>query len=94
MSNATVARRGEASRWLDAASAFLQGNYERAAELYSAIGSDVDEARARLRAAKALAAEGRRAEAGEQLDRALAFYRSVGATRFIREAETLLPATA
>ena len=46
----------------------------------------------RLHAAKALAADGRRAEADVQLRRALAFYRSVGATRYVREGEALLAA--
>ena len=44
------------------------------------------EAIARLRARAQLVAEGRRAEADEQLQRALAFYRSVGATRYVRQA--------
>ena len=48
----------------------------------------------RLRAARALVDENRRAEADAQLHRALAFYRSVGATRYIREGEALLAATA
>jgi hypothetical protein len=48
----------------------------------------------RLCAAEQLVAEGRRAEADEQLAQALAFYRSVGATRHVREAEALLAATA
>ena len=48
----------------------------------------------RLRAAESLVAQGRRAEADVQLQKALAFYRSVGATRFIREGEALLAATA
>jgi hypothetical protein len=39
-------------------------------------------------------AEGRRAEADAQLEQALAFYRSVGATRYIREAEALLAVSA
>ena len=51
-------------------------------------------ARVRLRAAETLAVQGHRTEANEQLDKALAFYRSVGATRYIREAEALLAATA
>jgi hypothetical protein len=51
-------------------------------------------ARVRLRAAETLAARGHRTEASEQLDKALAFYRSVGATRYIREAESLLAITA
>ena len=37
-----------------------------------------------------LAVEGRRSEAEAELTRAVAFYRSVGATRFIRECEALL----
>jgi len=41
-----------------------------------------------------LVEEGRRAEADEHLRRALAFYRSVRATRYIREGETLLAASA
>jgi hypothetical protein len=46
----------------------------------------------RLRAARAAAVEGRRAEAAEQLAPALAFYREVGAGAYVREAEALLPA--
>ncbi len=44
----------------------------------------------RLRAGKRLVAEGRRAEAGEQLQRALAYWSSVGADRYVRQAEALL----
>jgi hypothetical protein len=47
----------------------------------------------RLRAAEQLLAKARRVEADEQLRKALEFYRRVGATRFIRRAETLLAAT-
>ncbi len=38
-------------------------------------------------------AEARRAEADEQLANALAFYRSVGATRYVVEGEALLAAS-
>ena len=48
----------------------------------------------RLAAARLLVEQGRRAEADEQLGRALAFYRSVGATRYLREGESLLAAAA
>jgi hypothetical protein len=48
----------------------------------------------RLRAAEALVAEGRRAEADEQLRPALAFYRSVRATRYVQEGEALLAVSA
>jgi hypothetical protein len=49
-----------------------------------------DEADARLRAAEKLLSDGCPTEADEQLQRALTFYRSVGATRYVREAEGLL----
>ena len=56
------------------------------------IGVLVPAAAARVAAAEAHLAVGRRAEADVQLDRALAFYRSVDATALISEAERLLPA--
>jgi hypothetical protein len=48
----------------------------------------------RLHAADVLVASGRRAEAGEHLQQALAFFRSVGATRYARAGEALLAASA
>jgi hypothetical protein len=74
--------------------AIVTGDYVKAAELAAAEGSATLEADARLAAARALAEAGRRADADEQLARALAFFRSVGATRYIREGEALLAATA
>ena len=50
------------------------------------------EAFARLRAAEQLLAEGRRAEADDQLHESLAFWRSVRASRYVREGEALLAA--
>jgi class 3 adenylate cyclase len=47
-----------------------------------------------LREPSELVSAGRRAEADEQLRRALAFYRLVGATRYVREGEALLAASA
>ena len=78
------------SWWRQATDALLSGDPLRAAEIYSDIGSRPDEAYARLRAAEALIREGRRAEADVQLEHALAFWRSVGATAFLREGEALL----
>ena len=52
------------------------------------------EAYARLRVARQLVEEGRRAEADVQLQRSLAFWREVGATRYVREGEALLAASA
>ncbi len=76
------------------AAAVLEGDFGRAADLSAEDGWLADEAELRLRAAEALVEAGRRAEADVQLQRALAFYRSVGATRFIREGEALLAETA
>jgi hypothetical protein len=58
------------------------------------MGAATEEARVRLWLAEALVRQNRRAEADTQLQRALAFYRSVGATRYIREGEALLAASA
>ena len=57
---------------------------------YAEIGSLVDEAQVRLRAAEQFLGAGRGPEASEQLDRAVAFYRSVGATRYLSKADALL----
>ena len=80
------------TRWLEAALALTTGDPREAARIFAQIGSLPDEAHARLRAAEALAAAGRRQEADEELALALDFYRSVGATRYVREGEALLAA--
>ena len=78
------------SFWRQATDALLSGEPARAAEIYSEIGSRPDEAYARLRAADLLLREGRRAEADTELQQALSFWRSVGATAYVREGEALL----
>jgi tetratricopeptide (TPR) repeat protein len=80
--------------WIRAGKAVLAGDLRGAADLLGEIGALSQEAFLRLRAAEQLVGEGHRAEADEQLNRALAFYRSVGATRHIREGEALLAASA
>jgi class 3 adenylate cyclase/tetratricopeptide (TPR) repeat protein len=80
--------------WVEAGRAVLAGDPALAADVLEAAGCLSDAAFGRLRAAEMLAAEGRRAEADEQLRPALAFYRTVGATRYLREGETLLAASA
>jgi hypothetical protein len=80
--------------WIDVARAVLARDFRAAADQLAAMESPTQEAFYRLRAAEALVAEGRRAEADEQLRAALAFYRAVGATRYMREGEALLAATA
>jgi class 3 adenylate cyclase/tetratricopeptide (TPR) repeat protein len=71
------------TRWLEAACAFARGEHLLAADLYRAIGSLPNEAYARLKAGGAA-----------DLQRALEFYRSVGAVHYIRQAEANLSATA
>jgi hypothetical protein len=80
--------------WTKAALGICRGDYVGAAELQEQIGYRPGEAYARLRAAKELVAEGRRAEADVELQRSLAFWRSVGAARYVREGEALLAASA
>jgi class 3 adenylate cyclase/tetratricopeptide (TPR) repeat protein len=82
------------TRWIDAAKAFARRDFQHAAEIYAKAGSLPDEALAHLRAAEALFADGRRAEGDEELQKALSFYRSVDATAYLREGETLLARTA
>jgi tetratricopeptide (TPR) repeat protein len=81
------------TRWITAMRALLRNDFVEAADTLGEIGSADLEALARLRAAKRLVADGCHAEADEQLQLALAFWRSVRATRYIREAEALLDET-
>jgi len=80
--------------WLDGARAVVQGDLAAAAAVYCEAGERAGEAYLRLRLAKELVAAGRRAGADLELQRALAFYRSVAATRYVREGELLLAASA
>jgi thioredoxin-like negative regulator of GroEL len=66
------------------------GDPVAAADRYAQIGSEPDEAYARLFAAQGLLLAGRRTEAGEQLRLALIFYRSVGASEYVRRGQRLL----
>jgi tetratricopeptide (TPR) repeat protein len=80
--------------WLFAARTIAAGDLVRAAEIFAEMGHAPWEVFYRLCAAEVLVAEGRRAEADEQLRPALAFYRDVRASRYVREGEALLAATA
>lgn len=82
------------SRWLDASRLYANGRRIEAADVLREAGAGFHEAYARLRAAELLVADSRRAEADDQLRRALAFFRGVGATRFVRAGERLLAASA
>ena len=82
----------QSTPWGGAALAVARGDLVGAADLLHERGAATFEAHARLRAARRLAEEGRRAEASRQLTAALAFYRGVGATAAVREGEALLAA--
>ena len=76
--------------WKELSFACLDRDFVRAAEMWAEAGSPTSEARSRLRAAEELIETGRRAEGAAQLEKALAFYRTVGATYFIERGEALL----
>jgi hypothetical protein len=78
--------------WVRAALTHAAGNLQGSAEIYASMGALTDEAHDRLRLAEELIRQGRQAEADVALQRALAFYRRVNATRYIRQGEALLDA--
>ena len=73
-----------------AVSALYEHDLLAAADAVAAMGKLTHEAYLRLRAGERLLAEGDGGHGKEQLERALAFYRGVRATRFVAEAEALL----
>jgi len=76
--------------WKDLAFACLDRDFVRAAEMWTEAGSPTWEARLRLRAAEELIETGHRVEGEAELAKALAFYRTVGATFYINRSEALL----
>jgi class 3 adenylate cyclase/tetratricopeptide (TPR) repeat protein len=78
----------EPSLWRAASCAVAAGELEEAAELFERIGARPNWAYARLVHAE------ERGIAGPELDRALAFYREVGATAYLKRGEALLAASA
>ena len=86
-------RAGARTLHVDAAEALARGSYLAAADIYAKMGSLPNEAYTRLQAATQLSEFGQRQEADQQLQLALAFWRSVDAKRYVREAEALLSAT-
>jgi len=78
-----------AAVWREPYEAVLDRDFERAAELFAALGF-VDEGYARFKAGEKLLAAGRAPQADVHLQKALAFYRSLSATRYISQTEALL----
>jgi class 3 adenylate cyclase/tetratricopeptide (TPR) repeat protein len=98
-----VIRTGSAEKWhalharhadtrrVRAALLLLEGRVLEAADAWARV-SPHDEAVARLEAARQLAVAGQIREADVQLERGLAFFRAVGATKMVRDAEGQLAA--
>ena len=82
------------TRWLEAAEAVAAGNIVGAADIYSSLGHRPLEAYVRLLAARAFTAEGRDADAEQQLRQARDGFRSTGATHFVHECDAALAALA
>jgi class 3 adenylate cyclase/tetratricopeptide (TPR) repeat protein len=80
--------------WLDAVVAYVSGDFAAAAERFGQVGSLPDAAFARLSAARALLAADREHDARSELRRAVAFFRGVGATTYLRAADVLAGPTA
>jgi class 3 adenylate cyclase len=80
--------------WVQAARALAGGDARASADICAAMGARTEEAHDRLLLADALIEQHRRSEADVELQRALAFYSSVGATRYVRQGEALLAASA
>jgi hypothetical protein len=80
--------------WLEAARTIAGGDVARSVEVVARIGARPVEAYARLRAAEELSRTGRLAEVYDLLEPALAFFRRVGATRSLAQADKSLAGAA
>jgi class 3 adenylate cyclase/tetratricopeptide (TPR) repeat protein len=80
------------SPWRDICNAVAEGRFVEGADLLAETGEQPFQAEVRLLAARALVAEGRQVEAAEQLEKARAFWTSVAATAYLREADELFAA--
>jgi class 3 adenylate cyclase/tetratricopeptide (TPR) repeat protein len=76
--------------WQDVFLLVLAGDLRAAADRFAAMGNATFEARQRLHAGERLLASGQRVAGDVELQKALAFYRSVGATFFVERAEAVL----
>ena len=76
--------------WRKVISSALDGDLRGAADQLAAMGSPTMEARFRFYAGEQLLEAGRTEEGEVELEKALTFYRSVGATFYVERAETLL----
>jgi class 3 adenylate cyclase/tetratricopeptide (TPR) repeat protein len=89
-----LANRELPSPLLDIGKAVARGDDAAAAELFEAKGHVTEAAYAHVRAAEALAAQGRRGEAESHARSGIDFYASVGASAYVRRLEALLAVSA
>ena len=89
---AAVGESSVAVPWLDVVSAFIERDFDKATAQLESMASISGAALARLWAGEWLVEQGRHADAAVQLERALPFWRSVGAWRYLRRCESLLAA--
>jgi hypothetical protein len=80
----------QSTSWLEAVASLIRRDFDAAAERLDHMGAASAAALARLWGAEWLVEQGRRPEANVQLERSLAFWRPVGATRYLRRSESLL----
>ena len=78
--------------WREACRAVVDGDDAAAADTLATVGTERLEADLRLRAARSLAATARLREAEAQLELARAFFRKVGATAYLAEADEIVAA--
>jgi hypothetical protein len=76
--------------WKEVLLAGSAGDMTRVADLYASFGVPTHEAFTRMFFGEDLIASGQRADGAAEIERALAFYRSVGASFFIERSERLL----
>ncbi|TML24071.1 MAG: hypothetical protein E6G28_01610 [Actinobacteria bacterium] len=89
-----LVERAPEGRWKEIALASLDHDFSRAADLWLLSGSPTWEAFLRVRAAEELIETGHRVEGEIELQKAISFYRTVGATFFIQRGEQLLARSA
>jgi hypothetical protein len=80
--------------WHEAARAIADGDVAQSVEVVARIGAPSVEAYARLRAAGELSRAGRLVGVHDLLEPTLAFFRHVGATRYLAQADALLAGAA
>ncbi len=88
-----VAATAPGTPWVEAGRAVVEGDFARAAAVYGRIGARSQEAAARLRAAEQQFDAGAQAAGEAELELALVFWRSVGASGYLGDAETLAAAS-